>query len=125
MAARAAAAMSAWVLACPPMPQPPSGDSVISTQVRSAGLGSPAARGDDLGQLHDDAQLLFPVEHGDGREHLNAHIVARSRRIRNRISRKVMDKRSSVIEKQRDLWHTLPTHHSGGEFLGQLMLARD
>ena len=32
----AAAAMSAFVFAWPAMPQPPSGDSVISTQVRSA-----------------------------------------------------------------------------------------
>ena len=35
-AARAAAAMSAFVFAWPAIPQPPSGDSVISTQVRSA-----------------------------------------------------------------------------------------
>jgi hypothetical protein len=41
---RASAAMSAAVLAWPLMPQPPSGDSVISTRVRSAGCGAPAAR---------------------------------------------------------------------------------
>src|SRR2546425_11091458 len=42
-AARAKATMSALVFAWPSMPQPPSGDSVISTQVRSTRLGSPAA----------------------------------------------------------------------------------
>src|SRR6266404_5196465 len=42
-ARRAAATMSAPVLACPWRPQPPSGDSVIKTQVRSVSRGSPAA----------------------------------------------------------------------------------
>jgi hypothetical protein len=41
--ARAAAAISAPVLASPVIPQPPSGDSVMRTQVRSVRLGSPAA----------------------------------------------------------------------------------
>src|SRR5216684_3324956 len=40
---RASATMSAPVFAWPLMPQPPSGDSVISTQVRSVNFGSPAA----------------------------------------------------------------------------------
>ena len=34
--------------------------------------------------------LLFPVKHCLGRENLNAHIVARARRIRDRISREVV-----------------------------------
>jgi len=49
-AARAAAAMSAWVFACPAMPQPPSGASVSSTHVRSDKPGSPACSGNDLSQ---------------------------------------------------------------------------
>src|SRR5712692_10496909 len=40
---RAAATMSALVLAWPWSPQPPSGDSVIRTQVRSVSFGSPPA----------------------------------------------------------------------------------
>src|SRR5437660_7133067 len=40
---RAAATMSALVLACPLMPHPPSGDSVIRTHVRSLSSGSPPA----------------------------------------------------------------------------------
>src|SRR2546425_9774312 len=42
-AARAEATMSALVLAWPSIPQPPSGDSVMSTQVRPARFGSSAA----------------------------------------------------------------------------------
>jgi hypothetical protein len=38
------------------MAQPPSGDSVIKTQMRSASVGSPAETTRDLDQLFDDDQ---------------------------------------------------------------------
>ncbi len=40
---RAVSAISAFVYACPSIPQPPSGASLMSTHVRSASPGSPAA----------------------------------------------------------------------------------
>ena len=47
-----------------------------ATQVRSRRLGSPAAATTDVGELLDDAELLAPVEHSDGGEHLDADVVA-------------------------------------------------
>ena len=58
--------MSALVLAWPPSPQPPSGDSVIRTHVRSMSFGSPAA-----------AATMYELV----RAYLERHFRVRQRRI--------------------------------------------
>ena len=97
---RAAATMSALVLAWPSMPQPPSGDSEMSTQVRSTRVGSPAAAATRSVSSRDDAELLVAVENADRGEHLHPHVVAVAGGVGDRVGRQVVHEGGGVVLEQ-------------------------
>ena len=67
--------MSDPVFACPLIPHPPSGDSVMSTHVRSATVGSPAAAA-TMAVSSNDPELLLAIQHADRCQDLNPYVVA-------------------------------------------------
>src|ERR1700730_1615285 len=77
---------------------------------------------DDLGQLLHDAELLLAIEHANGREHLDANVVAVAAGIRDRTRGEVMDERGRVVEKQGNLGHPLPAHDRFREILRKRVL---
>jgi hypothetical protein len=114
--------MSAFVFAWPAMPQPPSGASVISTQVRSARLGSPAATTTISVSSLNDAELLVAIEDVDRGEHLDADVVAVAGGVRDRISGQVMDERRCVVLEQRNVRNLFPAHDRCREVLRECVL---
>src|ERR1700731_3429975 len=51
----------------------------------------------DVGQFANHAELLFAVQHVDGSEDLDAHVIAAAGGIRNRFARQFMNKSSGVL----------------------------
>src|SRR6266550_9458194 len=117
--ARAAAVRSAPVLACPRTPQPPSGDSVSSTHVRSVNGWVTSGGRDDLGQLLYDTELLVAIEHPDRSQYLHTDVVAVAGDVGQRIGRQVVHKRCGGVPEERDIRNLLPPHHGGCEVLGE------
>src|SRR5205823_11976086 len=82
-----------------------------------------AGRGhDDLGELFDNAELLFAIEHVNRRENLNPDVVAVAGRVRYRVSRQLMDERGGILEEEGNLRDPLPAHHGLREILRQRVL---
>ncbi len=111
--------MSALVLACPLMPQPPSGDSLSSTHVRARSVGSCCCVGNDGGEFVDHAELLVPVEDADWGENLDAHVVGVAVDVRDRCWVHLVDERGGVVREQGQVGDLLPAHDRGGELLGE------
>ncbi len=100
------------------MPQPPSGDSVMSTQVCSASSGLPAKRATISVNLHDP-ELLLTIENADRRENLDPDVVAVPVDVRDRGSGEVVDESGGVLGEEREGWDALPAHDGRCELAGE------
>src|SRR6266852_4710870 len=100
------------------MPQPPSGASVMSTHVRSTRQGSPAAAA-MMSVISFTMPSCLLRSRTNGRQDLDADVIAVTGSIRQRFGIEVVDERRCVVQEQRDLGYAFPPHHGRGKVLCQ------
>src|ERR1700733_2238787 len=79
-------------------------------------------RGDEVGELPDDGELLVAVERARVGEDLNPDIGAVAVHVGQRVGPQLMDERGGVLAEHGDVGHLLDAHQSAGQVRCQLVL---
>src|SRR5579864_978416 len=86
--------------------------SVHQSRITSCGA-------NDVGQFANHAELLFAVQHVDGSEDLDAHVIAAAGGIRNRFARQFMNESSGVLFEEINGRDVFPLHNGFRQVLRQ------